>query len=283
MKVVYCGYDFFWNVLQEILNGNHSLRALYTSRTDGRYDFHQKVAALAAVAGASVHLQPITLGSLEPVPRADQNLLICAAYPYKVPGEVIASFDYAVNIHPSLLPEGRGPWPLPWPILRGDVKTGVTLHKLDRGWDTGDILLQQEIAVSPAENLESLSAKIQLCAAPLVKKFLMDPDNAWRNARPQSKGYYQNWPREPDRTVVWDAEVAAIDRVIRAFGKFESYAWIQGRKYLVRDATVWREQHTYAPGTLVHEMNREFVVAARDGLVCVRHFEPQDLYPHTKK
>jgi len=273
MKVVYCGYDFFWNVLQEILNGNHQLLALYTFRTDDHYDFHERVTALAHGVTAPVHLDPIALHSLDHIPRADRNLLICAAYPHKVPIEVIESFDYVVNVHPSLLPEGRGPWPLPWSILRADVKTGVTLHKLDRHWDAGDILLQEEVAISAAENLESLSAKLQLCAAPLVAKFLANPNEVWRNARPQSAGNYQSWPRETDRTVVWDADVASIDRVIRAFGKFESFAWIQGRKYLVRDASVWQQQHAYAPGTLVHEMNRELVVAARDGLVCVRHFE----------
>ncbi|MBI3776608.1 MAG: hypothetical protein HY273_13880 [Gammaproteobacteria bacterium] len=274
MKVVYCGYDFFWNVLQEILNGNHQLQALYTFRTDDIYDFHNTVTALAQEARVPVHLAPITLASLEPIPRADRNLLLCAAYPYKVPAEVIASFDYAVNVHPSLLPEGRGPWPLPWSILRGDVKTGVTLHTLARDWDAGDILLQDEIRLSADENLESLSAKIQLCAAPLVRNFLAQPGEFWRNARAQSAGSYQSWPRESDRTVIWDAEVAAIDRVIRAFGKFESFAWIQGRKYFVRDARVWRHAHAYVPGTLVHTMNRELVVAARDGLVCLRHFEP---------
>ncbi len=274
MKVVYCGYDFFWNVLQEVLNGHHQLLALYTFCTDDQYDFNQKVTALAHGVTAPIHLTPIAPPSLAHLPREDRNLLLCAAYPHKVPLEVIASFDYAVNLHPSLLPDGRGPWPLPWSILHDDVKTGVTLHKLDRNWDTGDILLQDEIEISRDENLESLSVKIQLRAAPLLGKFLANPREIWRNARPQSKGNYQNRPRESDRTLVWDTDVASIDRVIRAFGKFESYAWIQGRSYLVRDATVWQQQHAYTPGTVVHMTNRELVVAARDGLVCMRHFEP---------
>ena len=274
MKVVYCGYDFFWTVLQEILSGGNPLLALYTFRTDDYYHFHQKVAALAHGVGAPVQLDPITLHSLAHIPRAERNLLICAAYPHKIPAEVIASFDYVVNVHPSLLPHRRGPWPLPWSILRGDVKTGVTLHKLDRNLDTGDILLQHEVAISADENLESLSAKLQLCAAPLVARFLANPDAIWRNAQPQIEGNYQSWPSAADRTVVWDSDVATIARVIRAFGKFESYAWIADRKYLVRDASVWQQPHAYTPGTLVHEMNRELVIAARDGLVCIRNFVP---------
>ncbi len=274
MNVVYCGYDFFWNVLQEVLNGNHRLLALYTFRTDDHYDFHEKVTALARGVLAPVHLAPIAQQSLARIPRVDRHLLICAAYPHKVPVDVIETFDYAVNLHPSLLPDGRGPWPLPWSILRGDAKTGVTLHKLDRDWDAGDIVMQDEVALSPDDDLESLSAKIQLRAAPMVARFLANPADLWRAARAQAQGSYQSWPREADRTITWDNDVATIHKIVRAFGKFESYAWIQGRKCFVRDVTVWKQQHAHAPGTVVHVMNRELVVAARDGLVCVRHFEP---------
>lgn len=274
MNVVYCGYDFFWSVLQEIPSGGHQLLSLYTFHTDDRYDFREKVTALARGVGAPVHLSPFALQGLARIPRADRHLLLCAAYPHKIPVDVIESFDYAVNVHPSLLPHGRGPWPLPWSILRGDATTGVTLHKLARDWDAGDILLSEEVTIGSEENLESLSAKIQLCAAPLVAKFLANPDAVWRAAQPQGPGTYQSWPRESDRTISWEDDVASIHRVIRAFGKFESYAWIQGRKCFVCDATVWQQEHTYAPGTVVHVMNRELVVAARDGFVCVRYFKP---------
>lgn len=272
MKFVYCGYDFFWNVLQRILDGNHELLSLYTFRTDNQYDFNEKVSTLAHAARAPVQHSPITLQSLAKIPRSDRQLLICAAYPHKVPADVIATFDYAVNVHPSLLPQGRGPWPLPWSILRGDTTTGVTLHKLDRDWDRGDILLHAPLNIAAGENLESLSAKMQLAAAPLLGQFLDQPAEVWRRAAVQGAGLYDSWPKESERTISWEDNVASIDRIVRAFGKFESYAWIQGQRFFVRDATVWQQPHHYAPGTVVHEMNRERVIAARDGLVCLRQF-----------
>ncbi len=274
MNVVYCGYDFFWNVLQEILGSGHTLRALYTYRTDDRYDFHEKVTALARSVTAPVHLSSIALPTLKRIPDTERQLLVCAAYPYKIPPDVISSFECAINVHPSLLPEGRGPWPLPWSILRADERTGVTLHKLSGSWDSGEIVMQRDVAIGPDDNLESLSAKIQLCAAVLMGEFLKDPAARWREARPQGPGTYQSWPKEDDRTLDWSAGIERILRVVRAFGKFESYAWIQGRKCLVRDVVVWTESHAYEPGTVVHVMNRELVVAASDGLVCIRDFEP---------
>jgi methionyl-tRNA formyltransferase len=53
-----------------------------------------------------------------------------------------------LNVHPSLLPDNRGPDPLFWTFRRGDAATGVTIHRMDDGLDTGPILAQRQIAVS---------------------------------------------------------------------------------------------------------------------------------------
>lgn len=52
-----------------------------------------------------------------------------------------------VNVHPSLLPDNRGPDPLFWTFQRGDAATGVTIHLMDEGFDTGPILAQERVEV----------------------------------------------------------------------------------------------------------------------------------------
>src|SRR5690348_16295070 len=53
----------------------------------------------------------------------------------------------AVNLHPSLLPRHRGPWPLFWIYHADDRETGVTVHRIDSGMDTGPILLQDKFVL----------------------------------------------------------------------------------------------------------------------------------------
>lgn len=53
-----------------------------------------------------------------------------------------------INLHPSLLPDYRGLAPQHWPIINGESKTGVTVHYVDSGIDTGDIILQEHIEIS---------------------------------------------------------------------------------------------------------------------------------------
>jgi methionyl-tRNA formyltransferase len=73
-----------------------------------------------------------------------------------------------INLHASLLPKYRGAAPIQWAIARGESATGVTTMKIDAGLDTGDILLQREITISPGDTAESLAPKLAAIGADLI-------------------------------------------------------------------------------------------------------------------
>ena len=65
----------------------------------------------------------------------------------------------AVNLHPSLLPKCRGAHPNVWPILENS-ETGVTLHQIDEGVDTGDILVQRRVKIHSTDTGGSLYRRL---------------------------------------------------------------------------------------------------------------------------
>ena len=73
-----------------------------------------------------------------------------------------------INLHASLLPRYRGAAPIQWAIARGESVTGVTTMKIDAGLDTGDILMQQEVPISPSDTAEMLSPKLAAMGADLM-------------------------------------------------------------------------------------------------------------------
>lgn len=77
-----------------------------------------------------------------------------------------------VNIHPSLLPRYRGPNPYMQVILRGEKKTGVTLHLVDENLDTGAVLLQKEIDILPSDTGKELRERTYTSARELISEFL---------------------------------------------------------------------------------------------------------------
>ena len=73
-----------------------------------------------------------------------------------------------INLHASLLPKYRGAAPIQWAIANGETVTGVTTMRIDEGLDTGDILLQKEVAIVPEDTAETLAPKLAAIGADLM-------------------------------------------------------------------------------------------------------------------
>jgi len=77
-----------------------------------------------------------------------------------------------INVHGSLLPKYRGAAPIQWAIANGETVTGVTTMRLDEGLDTGDMLLQRELAIAREDTAVSLSPKLAELGASLLVETL---------------------------------------------------------------------------------------------------------------
>jgi methionyl-tRNA formyltransferase len=64
-----------------------------------------------------------------------------------------------INLHPALLPDYRGMAPQHWPLINGEKETGVTVHYVDETADTGDIIIQERISLSPDDYVTDLQKK----------------------------------------------------------------------------------------------------------------------------
>ena len=77
-----------------------------------------------------------------------------------------------INLHASLLPKYRGAAPIQWAIANGETVTGNTTMRLDSGLDTGDMLLQQELAIKPDDTAETLAPLLAAMGADLLVETL---------------------------------------------------------------------------------------------------------------
>jgi methionyl-tRNA formyltransferase len=98
--------------------------------------------------------------SVEMLSALDLDYIIGVHFPYIVPDDVLAIPRIGVtNLHPSLLPFNRG-WHTPSWVLLDGTPAGVTLHFMDSGLDTGDIIAQAELEVRPADTANSLYSRL---------------------------------------------------------------------------------------------------------------------------
>jgi methionyl-tRNA formyltransferase len=92
-----------------------------------------------------------------------------------------------LNLHASLLPKYRGAAPVQWAIAKGETVTGVTTMRIDEGLDTGDILLQQEVAIAPDDTSLTLWPRLADVGARLMVETLRQIEAGTSKARPQDQ------------------------------------------------------------------------------------------------
>ena len=102
-----------------------------------------------------------------------------------------------LNFHPSLLPRYRGPTPLYWILRQGETSSGVTVHFIDEGIDTGPIVAQESFQIREADNESSLTLLCLAHGAPLLVDAIdrVLAGNAKPIAQDESKASYFGFPR----------------------------------------------------------------------------------------
>lgn len=280
MKFAFAGIDFLGGVFEALVEAGWEPVKLFTRPCDGIYDHNETIVARAKARRIPIQLsrmRPDDIAALHAAHGRDWALVV-AGYPWLVTGWR-GRARYALNVHPSPLPAGRGPYPLFGAILESYESWGVTAHVLaEEGFDTGDLLAQETFALEQDETHESLLTKCQLAARRLALGPIgREISERWRRAEPQGDGEY--WPRatDADRTLDFRQDVAAILRRVRAFGAIESIARLGENRVHVAAAEGWREAHRHAPGTVVHRYRRQIVIAARDGFVLLTRWSPVPL------
>ncbi len=93
-----------------------------------------------------------------------------------------------INLHASLLPKYRGAAPIQWAIARGETVTGVTTMRIDEGLDTGNILLQQELAIADNDTSETLAPRLAAIGADLMIETLRGLQSGTITSQPQVNG-----------------------------------------------------------------------------------------------
>jgi methionyl-tRNA formyltransferase len=268
MRFAFAGIDMFGSVFETLLAGGWQPVKLFTRPCDGVLDFNDRVLALARHYRLPIQLSRITREDIALLAQQGCECLVVAGYPWLVKGwEGIV--PYAFNVHPSPLPEGRGPYPVMRAILEGRSEWGVSAHVLAPTFDTGAILAQETFTLSDLETHDSLLARCQMGAGRIAGTILRDLPGLWASAVPQGAGSYWNRSTDADRMLDWSRGVEHVLRTVRAFGSIESIARLGGADVFVSAATGWHEAHELAPGALVHRYQRHITVATSDGFVIL--------------
>jgi methionyl-tRNA formyltransferase len=153
------------------------------------------------------------------------DIIVVVAYAQKLPKKILDLPKFGcINVHASLLPKYRGAACIHAAIMNGDKETGITIIKMDKGLDTGPILAQKTLQISPEdtggslfEKLAQLGAKILI---PTLKKYI---DGQIKPiAQNNLKASYVGLLKKEDGKIDWKKTASELGRFIRAMNPWPS-------------------------------------------------------------
>ena len=286
MRLVFCGTpQFAVPTLDALLQAGHRVELVLSQpdRARGR--------------GMEVHLSPVKryaeqhgLALTQPEkirnnPELQQRLrelspdaIVIVAYGRLIPPWMLSLPKYGnLNVHASLLPKYRGAAPIQWAVANGETETGVTTMHIDEGLDTGDVLLQERVAISPQQTSVELSAVLAEVGAGLMVRTLAGLERGTLAAIQQDHSQATLAPilQREDGRVDWSRTAPQIVNRWRGFqpwpGAFTSFRgkkWILHSMQVVVDPAGLRDNDEPGtnddPGTLVRLANRLLVACGEN-------------------
>jgi methionyl-tRNA formyltransferase len=227
LNVVFAGTpDFSVPALQAIAASRHTVSAVYTQpdRRAGRGLRVEPgpVRRAAAVLGIPVE-QPAGLRDpavIERLAARRPDVLVVVAYGLLLPQAVLDVPRLGcLNIHASLLPRWRGAAPIQRAILAGDRRTGITIMRMEAGLDTGPMLSQEAIDISPTETAGSLHDRLSVLGARMIVAALDSLEAGTARFEPQDEvlATYAGKLSKSEAVIDWAQPAEALERQVRAF------------------------------------------------------------------
>lgn len=168
--------------------------------------------------------------------------ILSIGFPYLLDADVLARHPVRLNLHPTLLPRYRGPTTGAYIILNREPVAGSTVHVLDEGMDTGPIVAQSHVNLTPFDTIRSMQRKVYQSEPALVLDALRKLD-AGHLPVAQDERLATSFPdfrRPADSEIDPSKPLTALIDAIRASDpeQFPAFFWYNGQKVFIR---LWRE------------------------------------------
>ena len=282
IRIVYMGTpDFAVEPLEAIIKAGYEVAAVVTQpdkqKGRGKEVKMTPVKECALRHGIPV-FQPVKIKEPEAVAELEKyqaDLFVVAAFGQLLSEEILNMPEYGcINIHASLLPAYRGAAPIQWAVLNGEKESGVTIMQMDKGLDTGDMLLKRSVELSPKETGDSLHDKLMHLGAELFVEALpkLEKGELVPEKQKDELSSYAKKLTKAMGQIDWSKDAVSLERWIRGLNSWPSaYTFFGGKTLKIWEAQVAEENGAQKaePGQVVSVSREGFTVACGQGALQI--------------
>lgn len=206
------------------------------------------------------------------------DFLVTVAYGRILPAEILAVPRVAaLNIHASLLPRYRGAAPIHRAVIGGETESGVTIMYMDSGMDTGDIALQEPVAIGFTDTAGDLHDKLALLGARLIVDAMTGILAGRIERRPQEASLATYAPplRQEEEIIDWQVKASAIHNLVRGMSPRPGAYTLYRKERLKILAGTPGPGSAPVSGMILSVTGGKLLVAAGEGIYSVEKVQPQ--------
>jgi methionyl-tRNA formyltransferase len=264
--------DFAVPALQALVRNDYDVALVVTPpdrpKGRGRRPAAPPVKARALELNLNI-VQPATLKNenfIDQIKRIQPDFLVVIAFGHLLTEKILQLPKFgAINIHASLLPKYRGPAPIQWAIINGEQQTGITTMLMDKGLDTGDILLVKTEPILAEDTSGVLHDRLAISSADLLIKTLEDYASGKIKPMPQDHSHATYAPllKKQDGHIDWQKSAKQLQSFIRGMTPWPgAFSYHNQNRLKVLRAAAESEHVTQPPGTILPGFPGELRVAA---------------------
>lgn len=212
------------------------------------------------------------------------DVIVVVAFGQLLPERILNIPKYGcINVHASLLPAYRGAAPIQWAVIDGLEESGVTTMYMEKGLDTGDIILQSRLALAEDETGGSLFERLAKEGASLLIRTLkeLEAGTATRTKQDDSQSSYAKMLTKDMGNLDFAQDAVVLERLIRGLNPWPSAFTRLGDKTLkVYEAKVLTNEEANAlngdvtaPGTIIAVDKKSFTVRCGNGALRILNLQ----------
>jgi len=288
LRIIFFGTpQFSISTLERLIESEHEIVAVVTQpdRQKGRGQkfFNAPVKDLALKKNLLL-LQPTALNEphfIAELSRLKPDIGIVAAYGQLIPENVLSKPRLGmINLHASLLPKYRGASPVHRAIMAGEHLTGVTIMRIERKLDSGNILAKTERPIRINETSAEVEQDLSVTGSKLILSVLRDivADISVETVQDHSQATYAPKLTKTDGLIDWSSDAGTIHNQVRGLHPWpHAYTFINRKRVIVLITSIDTGKNDAPPGTVLSTNQTGLLVAVKNGsAILLRKLQPEN-------
>ncbi|WP_303974299.1 methionyl-tRNA formyltransferase [Streptococcus merionis] len=283
MKIIFMGTpDFSATVLKGILADGHYEVVAVVTQPDRAVGRKREMRMIPVKEVALAHdlpfFQPEKLSGsseLEAILELTADGIVTAAFGQFLPEKLLKNFNFAVNVHASLLPKYRGGAPIHYALINGDEQAGVTLMEMVKQMDAGDMIASKAISITDADNVGTLFEKLAIVGRDLLLEKLPTYAAGEIQPIPQDESqvtFSPNITAEEER-LDWTKTNRQLFNQIRGMNPWPvAHALLGDTRFKIYEASPVDGKGR--PGEIIAKTKKELIVATGQGALRLERVQP---------